>query len=424
MANPKEFGRIKEIRWDRTKIIIVIFLYIISALSILLAIKKGVNNSPDFQWDAAKIIANRIDPYEASLNESSIYNRMYFDEYGVLEANQFPSLLWLLYPYTFFSASTAKIAWMISNILFLAGSIILLHKMYWYRINKVDIHILMGVLLSSGCIRSQLHLGQHTLFSFFFFLCALYFCEKNTIMSGIFLAISYFKYSITAPLMLVFIYKKRYKEVIVSLIPHIFLTIFSAIWLRKSPISLILLPLKFADINLSTAGFADISSVIGKILQINMNSLLSILIFIVLLVWVVVQKTKYDDFEMICILATWSLVFMYHRRYDYFLLILPFSELFSGYDIRLDDVKSRLWSVAVCIATIGVLLLGNFTDLTSAVGLRINSIIGNYLPYEIVCSVINGSSIVAIYILLIMNHICLKNGNQSIKNSNKQEENT
>lgn len=204
---------------------ITVGLMLLAVVSLTMAVKKGITGGIDFQWDSAKLLAMRIDPYEASLNKNSPYH---VSEYGVVEANQFPSLLWLLFPYTFLNGSSAKIAWLISNFFFLAGILFLLRSLFWRELSKTDYALLASVLLSSGCVRSQIHLGQHSLFAFFFFLLAIWMSKKKrSILSGIFLAVSYFKYSITAPLMLYFIYKKKYKEVIISFVPHVALTLFS-----------------------------------------------------------------------------------------------------------------------------------------------------------------------------------------------------
>ena len=385
---------------ETLKIIFTLILLILAMVSMTMAIKKGVTGGVDFQWDSAKLLAMRIDPYKASLSETSPYH---ISEYGVVEANQFPSLLWLLFPYALLDGSVAMIAWLISNLIFLAGIIVLLRTLFWNNLSKIDYVLVVSVLLSSGCIRSQLHLGQHSLFAFFFFLLAVWMSKKGKdVLAGLFLAISYFKYSITAPLMLYFLYKKKYKEVMTSFVPHIVLTLFSSWWLKTDLVTIMLLPLKQAT-GLSSAGFADIGSLLEKIGIYNMTTIFSVVIFIGLIIWVLRSKKKISDYDMICTLVLWSLVFMYHRRYDYFLLILPFATVF------MPDQKTKVWRISIMILTIGVLTIGNFVDLESSIGQKINAILSAYLPYATICNVLNASMILLLYFVLCISHITFEN---------------
>lgn len=393
------------------KLLIVLFT-LMAVGSLLLAINKGLSGSVDFQWDAAKLLADRINPYDATRLDSS-YNRLYADWYGKVEANQFPSLLWLLFPYTLLSAQTAKVAWLISNLFFLVGIIVLLRTLFWKKMDKIDFILLVTMLLASGCVRSQIHLGQHSLYAFFFFLLSVWLSKgKKRILSGLALSASYFKYSITAPLMLFFLYKKKYKEVIVSFIPHIVLTLFSSWWLGVDPITILLQPIRQATTLLTGCGFADLSSVFyGLGISGNIFNIATVVIFLGLFLWVVFGKEKISEYGMICILSLWSLIFMYHRRYDYFLLILPFAALFMDGDKK--GRITKIWSVSTVWATVGIMILGNFMDMESSVGQSIEHILGSFLPYASICRVFNMTFILALYIVLITNYLVFRNNKQT-----------
>lgn len=398
---------------EMVKKIIIVILMLMSIASLAMAVRKGISGGIDFQWDSAKLLARRIDPYEASLNEASPYH---ISEYGVVEANQFPSLLWLLFPYTLFDGKTAKIAWIISNFIFLTGIVVLLNAFLENKISKTDRWLVNSILLSCGCVRSQIHLGQHSLYAFFFFLLALWMSKKNKkIVSGLLLSISYFKYSITAPLALYFLYKKKYKELVVSFVPHIVLTLFSSWWLSINPIEIMLLPVKQAT-GLSTSGFADIGSILKSFGYHGSVMIFTVVIFIGLIIWVSFVKNKITDYGMLCILALWSLVFMYHRRYDYFVLILPFASIFME-----NTRKSKCWNICVCVLTIGVLTMGNFMDLESSVGKTVNSIMTSYIPYTSLCNVFNAILIALLYLVLFMSHRVFLENKRSIKKENEGE---
>ena len=114
---------------------------------------------------------------------------------------------------------------------------------------------------------------------------------------------------------------------------------------------------------------------------------------------------------MICILALWSLIFMYHRRYDYFLLILPFAALFM--DGAKEGTVTKIWSLSTVWASVGIMILGNFMDMESSVGQSVEHILGKFLPYVSICRVFNMTFILALYIVLITNHLVFRNNKQT-----------
>lgn len=107
---------------------------------------------------------------------------------------------------------------------------------------------------------------------------------------------------------------------------------------------------------------------------------------------------------------------MYHRRYDYFVLILPFASIFME-----NTRKSKCWNICVCVLTIGVLTMGNFMDLESSVGKTVNSIMTSYIPYTSLCNVFNAILIALLYLVLFMSHRVFLENKRSIKKENEGE---
>lgn len=370
------------------KIALLLFFSLLGIMSLFLGMKKGMVHSFDFQWDAAKIFAMGEDPYEISLDTNCELNGRYGEYYGAVEANQFPSLLMLLFPYTLFEPKLANVLWALSNLLFLTGIIILLKKTFWKEMEMLDFALFSALLVSSSPVRRQFALGQHTLFSVFFFLLAYYFIldnenDKNKnllfkdIISGIALAISYFKYSITAPMMLIFIYKKKYRPVIISIVIHILLTIVSATYLHKSPVYMILAPLKVAGL-LSSEGFADIGSILGQMGMSGMITLApTVLIFIALTIFAFLKKDIRED-SLMSFLIFVSLIFMYHRSYDFFVLIIPLTVMLNDYkesDKKITD-KIRIFSIIWVI--LEIFIMDTFIDPLTGTGMKMQSLFGFY----------------------------------------------
>ena len=103
-------GFLGRIRADlRLQKVILIVMGILAAVSLVQGCKNAVLVSQDFQWDAAKALTLHINPYDESLSPSGILDSYDFEKYYLqMEANQFPSLLLLLFPYTLLPPLTAR----------------------------------------------------------------------------------------------------------------------------------------------------------------------------------------------------------------------------------------------------------------------------------------------------------------------------
>lgn len=308
------------------RVTVYIVLILLSALSIFQGVRNALRFSQDFQYDAALALRCGIDPYEVSLSpegvpEDSRLSDFYrvFEESGApqkMEANQFPSLLMLLFPMTVFPYETARVLWTILNLIFTALIIILLRKTFLKDADRDVFNILMLLMIAGTPWRNQVGVGQHTLFSFFFFLLSVYLSEKNmTIPSGLALSVSYFKYTLTAPLAVYFLYRKKYREFFISLIPHIIGTFVGAAMLGKGFLDMIREPLKVASA-LAGEGSVDIGALTGGS-AIGYFLTLLIMVLCVAAAFLLPQGKDRMFFSLLLLL---SLIMTYHRTYDYFVL--------------------------------------------------------------------------------------------------------
>ena len=159
---------------------VIALLAVMALVSLIQGVRNAAGASQDFQWDAARAFTMRINPYDESMHPSGILDAYGFEEvYLQMEANQFPSLLMLLIPYTFLAPMTARYAWIVSNLIFTAGIILLLRRTF-LKTEDRDVFIAFMLLMIAGTpYRNQLGVGQHSLFALFFFLLAVWFDEKG-----------------------------------------------------------------------------------------------------------------------------------------------------------------------------------------------------------------------------------------------------
>lgn len=372
--------------YNKQKVIYVV-LILLAVASLGFGIVKGLRVSKDFQWDAAKLLVQGENPYQASMEGVR-------SEYGRVQANQFPSLLLLLFPYTLLSGSVAKIVWLISNLLFLLGICILFRKTYWKQYEKKEFFLFVLLLIASAPIRSQIWLGQHTLFSFFFFLLARFLDEKDRVIgTAIALSVSYFKYSITAPLMLIFLFRKHYKPVIISIVLHIVATLGAGLWLRENPISLLIQPLRVSILQ-SSRGVLDIGTLFGKIFA-PAGLAATLIIFIGMIFWVVFTKNKNEN-AVVAILVMLSLIFMYHRKYDFFVFVVPASYILIEKAKESGGKRLILEQICAGIFVIGIVFLDTIVDFLEVINLP------QKMPgiYNITASGVLYIEILSFYILL------------------------
>ena len=102
--------------------VLIGLLSLMALISLVQGVRNAAGFSQDFQWDAAKTFTMRINPYDESMHPGQHPDVSEFKDYYLqMEANQFPSLLMLLIPYTFLAPLSARYAWIVSNLIFTAG---------------------------------------------------------------------------------------------------------------------------------------------------------------------------------------------------------------------------------------------------------------------------------------------------------------
>lgn len=319
------------------RVVLYGILGLLAAVSIVQGCRNAEVYSQDFQWDAAKALVLRVNPYTESLNPTGALDAYGFEEYfKQMEANQFPSLLFLLFPYTLLTPLAARYAWLISNLVFTGAMVWLLRKTFFKEMQAQVFYLLVLLMIAGTPWRNQIGVGQHTIFSFLFFLLAVYFTQREkTVLASLSLAVCYFKYTLTVPLALYFVYKRKWKELVISVSIHILLTIGAAFWLKESFLAMIIEPLKVSSA-LSGEGSMDIGALMGGS---PYAFLLAGLVMAGLLLLSFVMPKDQEPL-LVSILLLWSLIVTYHRSYDYFVMILPFC-YFNGL------TNDRKWENAV-----------------------------------------------------------------------------
>jgi len=324
-------------------------LYILMALLAVVSVYEGICNalemSQDFQYDAACALINGYDPYDLSLDFSKdripdieglkqFYG--YFEGMGTpqkMEANQFPSLLYILTPYALMPYIPARILWLVTNLLCTGVIIGLLRNTFMSRVDERLYPVFMMLMLAGTPWRNQLGVGQHTLFAVACFVLAVAVAENGreeksaagTVAAGLLLSLSYLKYTVTAPLAIYFIYKRRWKEFVISLVPHALLTGVAAFILKEPYTDMLTKPLAVASA-LTGEGSIDVGVLTGGAAW-STGITAAVMLFILALA---LMMPEGNDELFISTAALLSLVMTYHRTYDYFIMIIVFGYFATG----------------------------------------------------------------------------------------------
>lgn len=310
-------------------------VFAVLVLAAVVSVFQGVRNafavSQDFQWDAAKALCSGLDPYELSIYperalEDPDLARFYamFTDQGLkqkMEANQFPSLLLLLAPMTLFPPETAKIVWCILNLVFTAGIALLLRRTFFEDVPGYGFAAAVLITLAGTPYRNQIGVGQHTLFAFFFFMIAVWTDKKkplppvaDSVLIALALFISFFKYTLTAPLALYFLHRKRYRELAAAAAGHVILTGVCALYMGKSFVYMIKAPLEVAS-RLVSEGGIDLGVLFG-----GFKGYAAAFVIIAVLTVIIYRLPEGYEKAVMAVLILWSLVLTYHRTYDFFVL--------------------------------------------------------------------------------------------------------
>ncbi len=306
--------------------LVCLLLLLAALVSVVSGVKNAHRYSQDFQWDAAKALSLGYDPYDLSLGLKKAEDIRELDEFfeyfesidakQKMEANQFPSLLILLFLYTLLPYRIAVHAWLASNLLFTAAIICLLRKTYMKELSGELFPALSILMIAGTPWRNQIGVGQHTLFAFAFFLLAVYLSDKgNDAASGLALAVSYFKYTLTAPLALIFLYRRKWKSFGISVGIHIVLNIMAAVFLKESFIDMIVKPLKVSSA-LAGEGSIDISALLSG----SKTALILTFVLMCFLIIAALKPGNTDERVLFGLLLLTGLIITYHRTYDFFVL--------------------------------------------------------------------------------------------------------
>jgi hypothetical protein len=264
-------------------------------------------------------ISQGINHYRSALDGNSCAgNFSHLGEY-------LQSIYLILYPFKFLDVSQARILWGIINFFLIFIIIFLLCKKF--ELDKFSTVILIFFISFSIITRIHLIMGQNALFVLFFLTLPFVFKSKlSFFLSGL----SYVKYNIGYTLFLYYIANKKFKILLISILPCIFGWFFYSFITDKNFFSnifepfLVMLHLEKNPSNKSNLIFL-FSFILKKDFFIHPFNLIFFIFTSLSLNYFIITKISkaQDDLLKLSCLNISALIFMPHYSHDYIILI-PF----------------------------------------------------------------------------------------------------
>lgn len=236
---------------------------------------------------------------------------------------QVPSVLMLFWPLTLLPWSTAKLAWLFANLGFTAGSLYLAIKRFVPSQTTRCYVLIASLLLISFPWRVAIGNGQHILAAMFFFLLSMELADRGRkIWAGIALALSFIKYSSALFLLPYFVWKREWQPVLVAFALHGAMTLGIALWLGENPLKLVAQALSAGSSVLASKGYLDVYAMANSLQLPRPLATATTLLVTAATLWIAYHRRS-DERRFVVLLCMWSLIAIYHRLYDFVILLIP-----------------------------------------------------------------------------------------------------
>ncbi|MGH7739852.1 MAG: glycosyltransferase family 87 protein [bacterium] len=271
-------------------------------------------------WMNAKNLIHGVNIYDEGIHKTiSDYCFKNFHLYPAdTEPRFFASCFALLYPFTLARWETAKWIWLFINFTL---TVLLSFEISRSFCSKKYFFFLLAALICSIPWRENCYCGQNAIWSIYFFVLSIKYEEKrNDFLSGVFLALSLFKYSLTIPLCFYFLAHKRvWRNIAWAAGIHLALNLFFSYFLHKSIFYLLWAPFHWIlkGTNPNDTGYSLFK--FFSLLKINSNWVplaVSGLIFTSLIIWIFKKRSK-DNLGILALLSMIVAIASYHGLYDY-----------------------------------------------------------------------------------------------------------
>jgi len=311
--------RLIELLTSRIALVLGSFLALVS---IAAALREMALNSMDFQWSGAHLLLQHRDPWAVYLSG---------DAHHEILLSQIPNYLHelfiLLLPFGFLPFAKAKLLWAACNLalVFLLGRCVA----RLYQLDRRKTWLLFVLMLMSTPFRVTVGNGQNDALALA--ALALWSAVASQAGRGLLLGIAYEKYSVPPVLVIFLLIRRRWKLLLISLLPPLLGFLFVRLWVSTDWGTLALEPfLTAVHRNSVSFGWANISAIVqGMLLHLShapsWNRWLpygfAIWLACAIAAFFARNAASLDGRVLLACLLSASLVCFQHQIYDFLVLV-------------------------------------------------------------------------------------------------------
>ena len=315
---------------SREKNKIILILIILSSLSFLDTIRKGLANGCDFQWHPSKLLWSGVNHYEKFLIQGN------FD--FLCQGGQYAhGLHVILFPYTLFNWEIAKLMWVITNVLFAISIPLLICKKF--KITKYKTIIILLIFLTCYPTRMNINYGQQSLLILFFLTLPFMF---RTNISSFLSGISIFKYSTGYVIFFFYLIKRQYRNFFLATLPYIIGWVVYFTVSESDPIKNFFEPLQLIlETGYSRDGdiYSLFNNYIFSKLYYYYSFILILLCFLLNVFFIIKANRIKNNLLLMALICLCPLIFFPHSNYDYVLLLPLLVYSLSKFDLTINKIN-------------------------------------------------------------------------------------
>jgi len=299
----------------KKKLFIFLILFSLALISIVHSFKQAQLYSFDFTISTAKLTSEGVNHYQYVLDgkhDRSPNDRILHSQDG----HYAHGIHILLIPFTWLSWDMAKFTWALVNIIF---SFAIIYLLYWrFNLSKELIFVCACIFLMSTPYRINISYGQHTLFTFLFFIFPFVFKNKLSIF---FSGLSYFKYNIGYVIFIYFVSLLNIKKILISLIACFLGWLFHSYLTNSNIFENLFAPIRALFYFLPIENYLPVT-IFSLLKTIGLPVFLTIAIPLTLSFFVIYRlRAVKDELLKLSIVSLTCLSFAAHQLHDYILLL-------------------------------------------------------------------------------------------------------
>jgi hypothetical protein len=217
------------------------------------------------------------------------------------------------------------------NLVFGAGFTIVLRRLLLPQGGWRSTAFAVVTLFASAPFLTNLEIGQHAVFALGWFAAALWAERRgNAALAAVLLAASWFKYTLTLPLSLVFALRSRWLVLLAATGIHAALTLFVALWTGSRPLDLLVGPLRVMQVvhrpgQFDVMGLAMRAGIASKLIPLAVAGALTATVL-----GAALRYRAKDDLPLLALLSLFAYAVVYHLAYDLVILVIPLFYVMSG----------------------------------------------------------------------------------------------